>query len=229
MRWRARCADDPTMTRAAPASDRPPDRHWSRCAALSLRSTLVAALLATSALTALPAHGQSPAVPPAAFPQVPRPGAPGIDLEALARRHGQRPAPAQRAPLYLFVSRSMPRGALLRALADAARARTVVVMRGFQEDSIARTREWLHALGVAGAGIEIDPGLFARFRITQVPALVLAEQVDDSALDAQGCAPAGSFRAVQGDVSLAHALTWLHERGPDPALAQALARLSARP
>ena len=123
----------------------------------------------------------------------------------------------------------MPRASLLRALGDASSAGTLVVMRGFQEDSIARTREWLHALGVAGAGIEIDPGLFVRFRITQVPALVLAQPVEDSALDAQGCAPAGSFRAVQGDVSLAHALTWLQERGPDPALAQALARLGARP
>ena len=217
------------MSRAARSSDGLPDRHWSRCAALSWRSTLAAALLAIISLTALPAHGQIPAVPPAAFPQVPRPGAPGIDLEALARRHGQRVAPAQRAPLYLFVSRSMPRAALLRALADAARARTVVVMRGFQEDSIARTRDWLHALGVAGAGIEIDPGRFVRVRITQVPSRGLAQPVEDTALDAQGCAPAGSFRAVQGDVSLAHALTWLQERGPDPALAQALARLGARP
>ncbi len=122
----------------------------------------------------------------------------------------------------------MPRASLLRALGDASSAGTLVVMRGFQEDSIARTRQWLQSLGVTGAGIEIDPALFQRFQITHVPTLVLAQPVEDSALDAQGCAPAGSFRAVQGDVSLAHALAWLRERGADPAITQALARLGTR-
>ncbi|WP_431261792.1 type-F conjugative transfer system pilin assembly protein TrbC [Roseateles chitinivorans] len=160
-----------------------------------------------------------------------------IDIEAIARGYAaQAEGPpangATTAPgLLVFVSLSMPRPTLQRLLAQAARARAAVVLRGFVNGSLRETVQLVQPLlGATQVALQIDPPAFDRFDVQRVPTFVLVRDGARPQSCASGtCAPAADFVRVAGDVSLDYALAHMRLTRPDfrHAAQLFLARLAA--
>ncbi|KQW93197.1 hypothetical protein ASC94_11010 [Massilia sp. Root418] len=138
-------------------------------------------------------------------------------------------APANTGPrLLVFISLSMPEGALRRLAADAPRAGAVLVLRGLQDGSMTKTAARIRQLtGGTQSVVQIDPKAFARFGIAHVPAVVLArETAAASGCQENGCAAPDGYVAVAGDVTLGYALN--HVARSAPAFAAEARRLRAR-
>lgn len=108
----------------------------------------------------------------------------------------------------VFISLSMPRDSLLGILRDAKRINASVVLRGLKNESLKQTYLAIQSLQkeVPGASWMIHPPAFDKYEIRRVPAWVITDPVAAYADKGDGCAPAGSYIAVVGDVSLEHAL-----------------------
>lgn len=146
-----------------------------------------------------------------------------VDLEALARGYaGQSDAMAQAQGLtagpglFLFVSLTMPRATLQGLVAQAARAKAGIVIRGFAKGSLRDTVAQVQGLiGKQQVAIQIDPLAFDRFAISKVPSFVLVRDGTRPVACASGsCAPADSFLRSTGDVSLDYALEHMQRSAP---------------
>jgi conjugal transfer pilus assembly protein TrbC len=114
----------------------------------------------------------------------------------------------------IFISFSMPDGSLRSLLAEAGRTGAPLVLRGLVENSMQRTAARLgELLGIEQAReaardstptLAIDPTLFDRFDVDQIPAFVLPQE-RIAACTPEGCAVPEHLK-VAGDVSLAYAL-----------------------
>jgi conjugal transfer pilus assembly protein TrbC len=161
-----------------------------------------------------------------------------IDLEAIARGYAAQSdgVPAQGATtapgLLVFVSLSMPRPTLQRLIAQAARARATVVLRGFVNGSLRETVRLVQPLiADTVVALQIDPPAFDRFEVQRVPTFVLVRNGARPQSCASGtCAPAADFVRVAGDVSLDYALAHMRQTRPDfrHAAQLFLARLAAQ-
>jgi conjugal transfer pilus assembly protein TrbC len=138
-----------------------------------------------------------------------------VDLEALASQfNGGRPAVQKTgSDLMVFVSLSMPEHVIKVMARQAKEAGAVMVMRGLKAGSWQETWKALAALN-QGIGAEwiIHPEGFKQFRITKVPSIVLADGNTASVME-DGCARAGSYAALAGDVSIEQALGIMKVRG----------------
>ena len=87
-------------------------------------------------------------------------------------------ATPQASPIraYVFVSFSMPKTLLEDVLSDASRQHTPAVINGLVHNSMKETAEKIYTLSqvIPNLELQIDPTLFERFNIHQVPALVVA-------------------------------------------------------
>lgn len=146
-----------------------------------------------------------------------------VDLEALARGYvGQSDAMAQAQGLatgpglFIFVSLTMPRATLQGLVAQAARAKAGIVIRGFAKGSLRDTVAQVQGLiGQQQVAIQIDPLAFDRFAISKVPSFVLVRDGTRPVACASGsCAPADSFLRTTGDVSLDYALEHMQRAAP---------------
>nr|WP_255681922.1 type-F conjugative transfer system pilin assembly protein TrbC [Luteimonas sp. BDR2-5] len=150
----------------------------------------------------------------------------GYRVESLA------PAGLDEGPvLYLFVSLSMPEPALRRAIAQAAQARAVVLIRGLSDGSLRQTAARLQALiGQQPVSIQIDPRPFEQFDVQRVPAVVLARSRAAEDCNASACPAGTAFVRATGDVSLDYALAHVQRAAPAwaPAAAVYLQRLGRR-
>ena len=137
------------------------------------------------------------------------------DLEALARQfNGGRPVLQKSgSDLMVFVSLSMPEHVIKALARQAKEAGAVMVLRGLKGGSWQETWKTLAALN-QGIGAEwiIHPEGFKQFRITKVPSIVLADGNTASVME-DGCARAGSYAALAGDVSIEQALGIMKVRG----------------
>ena len=147
-----------------------------------------------------------------------------IDLEALARgysaqtnamtqAHGLATGPR----LVVFVSLTMPRPTLQRLIAQSARAKASIVIRGFANGSLRDTVALVQDLiGTRQVAVQIDPLAFDRFAITRVPSFVLVRDGTRPVSCASGsCAPIDSFVRSSGDVSLDYALEHMQRSAPE--------------
>jgi conjugal transfer pilus assembly protein TrbC len=138
-----------------------------------------------------------------------------VDLEALASQfNGGRPAVQKTgSDLMVFVSLSMPEHVIKVMARQAKEAGAVMVMRGLKAGSWQETWKVLAALN-QGIGAEwiIHPEGFKQFKITKVPSIVLADGNTASVME-DGCARAGSYAALAGDVSIEQALGIMKVRG----------------
>lgn len=156
------------------------------------------------------------------------------DLEALARQfNGGRPVlPKSGSDLMVFVSLSMPEHVIQALARQAKEAGAAMVLRGLKGGSWQETRRTLAALN-QGIGAEwiIHPEGFKQFKVARVPTLVLADGRTASVME-DGCAAAGSYAALAGDVSIEQALGIMKVRG-EPVISQLaverLARLRRAP
>lgn len=123
---------------------------------------------------------------------------------------------AQGPALLIFVSLALPAATLDRLLAQAARARASVILRGLAQGSLRATVGQLQPLLTKhAASVQIDPQAFDRFDIQRVPSFVLLRDgVRPAACAAGSCPPAEGFARAAGDVSLDYALTQMQHAAP---------------
>jgi conjugal transfer pilus assembly protein TrbC len=131
-----------------------------------------------------------------------------VDLDALAAQFNQGKADPEAPPaasgLMIFISLSMPQSTLDRLVDQAVAYKVPLTIRGLKEQSFKLTTEAVATLlKKRSAQIHIDPRLFERFAIKQVPAFVVV----DPATGASG--------TVFGDVSVDYALETIARAMPN--------------
>jgi len=113
--------------------------------------------------------------------------------------------------LLVFVSLSMPEGALRKLIEQAERTRAVLVLRGLKDGSMVKTAVAVRQLlGGRKAALQIDPQGFDRFGVNQVPTFVLLRDGTQAQRCADAsCVPASSYATLAGDVTIEYALEWI--------------------
>ena len=114
--------------------------------------------------------------------------------------------------LLVFVSFSMPNALLASYSAQAKEAGATIVLRGMVEGSVTKTQLRAAPLDKEFAAWEINPGLFRKFNIKHVPAIVLADSRQAEIVE-DGCAIPSSFIYIDGDLSIRQALLLMRSRG----------------
>lgn len=113
--------------------------------------------------------------------------------------------------LLVFVSLSMPEGALRKLIEQAERTRAVLVLRGLKEGSMVKTAVAVRQLlGERKTALQVDPQGFDRFGVNQVPTFVLLRDGAQAQRCADAsCVPASSYATLAGDVTIEYALEWI--------------------
>lgn len=168
----------------------------------------------------MPQLGTAQPQPPAMValpPQPPRmtPLARELMKETLDTRLPNPQAVAKRtgtSDLIVFVSFSMPDEMLQEYSKQAKQAGATLVLRGLVENSLTKTQRKAATVNPVFADWEINPAAFRKYKVSVVPAIVLANS--DTAHAAQdGCAPPGAYIRVDGAISIAQALSTMAWRG----------------
>lgn len=107
---------------------------------------------------------------------------------------------------YLFVSASIPKSAMKNLLEEAGRLGVVVLFNGVIGENplhFKETQAYLTSLKLRNyVDVKIHPPAFEKFKITQVPAIVVASEDVDARLDEQGCADPRDFDIIKGDIKV---------------------------
>jgi conjugal transfer pilus assembly protein TrbC len=138
---------------------------------------------------------------------------PSLDPAALAKRF-ESARPQEESDLFILVSFSMPPESIERLAAQAGKAGATLVLRGMVDGSLKRTAEVAAEFVKkhSGAQFQIDPTLFKRFAVKQVPAFVLSARPEDDKTCGKDCDASNTFAGVSGDVTLDYALEYLARR-----------------
>ena len=101
----------------------------------------------------------------------------------------------------VFVSFSMPEQLLQETLSESARLHIPAVLNGLYQNSMPKTVAKIMALSkvVPNLNLQIDPTAFARFKIQQVPALVVSSDT--------------GFDVMYGNLTLTEALKRIATHG----------------
>jgi conjugal transfer pilus assembly protein TrbC len=111
--------------------------------------------------------------------------------------------------IFIFVSFSMPEISLKQWLAQAHRTGASVIIRGLINNSFKETLSAMNRLVSDNTGgLLLDPTLFQKFDIKQVPAVVVSQS--NTCTDEKNCLP--RFDVIYGDVTLDYALQQLHDK-----------------
>jgi len=171
---------------------------------------------ANSVQSGAPKPGQVTGIP--RLDRLPQPlqGRP-VDVAAIARGFEAAGASAvgsvleQGPQLLVFVSLSMPEGALRKLIEQAERTRAVLVLRGLKDGSMVKTAVAVRQLlGERKAALQIDPQGFDRFGVNQVPTFVLLRDGTQAQRCADAsCVPTSSYATLAGDVTIEYALEWI--------------------
>lgn len=142
---------------------------------------------------------------------------PALDPGAIAKRYEQMGALTEESGLFILVSFSMPRESIERLAAQANKAGATLVLRGMVDDSLKKTAETVADFlkRYPGAQFQIDPTVFKRFAVAQVPAFVISTQAADAKACGKECDPRNTFSSVAGDVTLDYALEYLAKQRDD--------------
>lgn len=124
---------------------------------------------------------------------------------------GQEPSINTPSDLYVFVSFSLGKTALLNLALDAKRYGATLVLRGFKDGSYLKTVQALQKIiWKSGQGVIVDPELFTLFNVTAVPTIVLAKPFQLAALERT---QTPLHDRLMGHVSLHYALEKFAELG----------------
>ena len=130
------------------------------------------------------------------------------DAKSLAADLGLSEAGTERRPVYVFASFSMPEASLRALIRQGELAGVPIVLRGLVDNSVEATMLRVSSLykegGSPESGAVIDPTLFARFGVDQVPTVVVAAYAA-GACTSQTC-PTPPYAKIAGDVPLRYAL-----------------------
>lgn len=108
---------------------------------------------------------------------------------------------------YLFVSSSMPKETLRNLMHDASKLGVTVFFKGNIDEKnplkFGLMKDYLAGLNLKSfVDIKIHPPAFTKFKITNVPAIVVAAEDVDSRLDENGCADPSDYDILRGDIKL---------------------------
>jgi len=172
-------------------------------------------------------------LPVSALPDLPEPSADLLkrtrqDITKLLDQAQSKNQPQQADPmaqksgpqLYVFVSFSMPEITLKRLLTQANQIEASLILRGLIDDDMGKTKDRISQLLEADdnghtriqGGFAIDPTLFERFDIHQVPSFVLTDTPASHCTDA-GCDEV-SYARLSGDTTLEYALQTMQREAP---------------
>lgn len=147
------------------------------------------------------------------------------DVAKLLQRQGSSPLMEQiesqrytDGPL-LLVSFAMPDSQLVALARDAGRSGTTLVLRGLVDNDLMATsrriRQLLDASQTEHLTLMVDPTLFQRFAVQQVPTLVVSESI--SACDDTACVTP-RYAKVAGSAQLGYLLDVIQREARDPAI-----------
>jgi len=143
------------------------------------------------------------------------------DVAAVAKHFLKSPGgdPKKSQPsLYVFVSFSMPVASLDKIIDQASLSHAVIVVRGLYQGSFIKTTQRVRELiGDRKVAWVIDPTLFKRYSVDQVPVLVLQNEMPPSfsgSCEKEGCASLDSFVKVTGDVTIDYGLDMILQKQP---------------
>lgn len=147
------------------------------------------------------------------------------DPSAIAKRYEAEQRPD--AGLFVLVSLTMPPSSLDRLAAQAGKAGATLVLRGTVDGSFKKTTELTANIirKHPGAQFQIDPTLFRRFNVVQVPTFVLSVRPEDEKTCGRDCDANNTFARVAGDVTLDYALEHLAKQADQRFARLAEARL----
>lgn len=121
----------------------------------------------------------------------------------------------------IFVSFSMPMKSLQAWSAQAQKIHAPLVVRGLLGDSFGETQKAVkRMIGDQNGGVMLDPRLFERYQITQVPAVVVRKKMNNACLSNQSCWYSEVWDRVIGDMGLADALQFIADRGDNVEIAE---------
>jgi type-F conjugative transfer system pilin assembly protein TrbC len=118
----------------------------------------------------------------------------------------------------VFVSFSLPKATLIKLMDDMHRVGGAVIFRGLVENDFKKTTEAIRALGTNNANALIDPTLFKRFGIKQVPTFVVPLEPVLTCIKSEEeaanhpCPIPKNFRA-SGDMSFGYLLDLVERTG----------------
>lgn len=116
--------------------------------------------------------------------------------------------------LMVFVSFSMPPESLERIVVQSEKTGARIVFRGFKGDKMMEMSKHVAKLiGERRVEVSVNPPAFTQFKITQVPALVIALPTASEGMD-NGCAQATRYVKVTGDVGQDYALDLIEGASP---------------
>lgn len=154
--------------------------------------------------------------PAPALDNLPKPASPASPAD-MARQFSQSPI-AKQLPatpeLMVFVSFSMPHESLVHIVEQSERTGAKLVFRGFTGDKLTDMSKRVAAL-IGGHRVEalIHPPAFVRFKVVQVPTLVISLADAENHLD-NGCAQPDQYIKVTGDVGQDYALDLIERTQP---------------
>ncbi|HMX98659.1 MAG TPA: type-F conjugative transfer system pilin assembly protein TrbC [Agitococcus sp.] len=126
----------------------------------------------------------------------------GVDMQALENQVNV--IEADRMTPFVLVSFSMSSDTLKNLSQEMSRIEGSIAFRGAKNDDLRKMRDEFARLGLEG---QIDPSLFKRFEVQEVPTFILPlEPVPHCESDA---CPAGKYIKVSGLVSLESALEFI--------------------
>ena len=108
----------------------------------------------------------------------------------------------------ILISFSIPLTSLQQWCDQAQKIQAPLVLRGLVNDSFVETQKMVKAMTEhCHGGVVIDPRLFEHYHITQVPAVIVREEINNkTCLPNQSCWQPEEDEVVMGDVGLESAL-----------------------
>jgi len=112
--------------------------------------------------------------------------------------------------LLVFISFSMPDQSLQQLIEQIKKTDGVLVLRGMHKNSMKESLKKIHELNNKGVRAVIDPVLFKRFAIENVPSFVI-HQPTNNCFEAGKCTPI--FDKLAGNVPLSYVMEQFESSG----------------
>lgn len=139
------------------------------------------------------------------------------DPASIAKRY-ETMGSIEDSSLFIMVSFSMPIESIDRLAEQSSKVGATMVLRGVLEGSLTKTAETVARIVKRHPKLQlqIDPTLYRRFGINQVPTFILTRGAFDSRTCGKECGTNDAFASVAGDVTLDYALDQLARQRRDP-------------
>lgn len=126
-----------------------------------------------------------------------------------------QPKPRSGYDLFVFVSFSMPVASLVRVIEESERTGAHVVFRGFKGEKLTDMANHIgNLIGKHRVDVTVNPPAFTQYQVTSVPTLIIAQANAGDQLSTSGCAQAGRYVKVGGDVGQEYALDLIERTAP---------------